>query len=105
MSIEIIITYTNVLSINKDLRNINLVRFHPIANLLLVNLAHEHVALLELHHQRVQNFLHQLTLGVSGPDHSHARQIHDDFATVFVFVVLETEQRIKQLAVVMCNVA
>lgn len=54
-----------------------------------MNMAHEDVTFLELHHESFQDFLHSLAFGVSGPDDAHASEVHDDLSAVFVFVILK----------------
>lgn len=81
-------TYSNVLAIDEQLRHIDLVRLHPVSDFLLVHMAHEDVALLELHHEGLEDFLDCLAFGVGRAHDAHAGKVQNDLAAVFVFVVL-----------------
>lgn len=89
---NIVVTYTNVLAIDEELRNIDFVRLHPFSDFLLVHMAHEHVPLLELHHECLEDFLHSLAFGVGGSDDAHAGEVQNDFSAVFLFVVLRKKK-------------
>jgi hypothetical protein len=87
------LTYTDVLAINEELRNVDLVWLHPISDFLLVHMAHEDVPLLELHHESLEDFLYCLAFGISRPDDAHAGEIQNDLSAVFIFVVLQTKRK------------
>lgn len=88
METQELIAYADILSIDEQLWYINNIHLHPISNFLLMNMTHEDIALLKLHHQRVEDLLHRLAFRVRGPNDAHAGRVENDFATVFLFVVL-----------------
>lgn len=68
-------TYTDVLAIDKELRNIDFIWLHPISDFLLVHMAHEDVSLLELNHESLEDLLDSLAFGVGGPHDAHAGEV------------------------------
>lgn len=81
------------MAVDEQLRNIDVVRLHPIPDFLLMEMAHEDITFLELHHESLQDLLHRLAFGISGSDDAHAGQVHDDLAAVFVFVILGKKRK------------
>lgn len=77
-----------MLPVDEQLRHKNLVRLHPIPDLVLVFCAHEDVPLFVLDQQVPQYLLHQDTALVCGPDDAHGRCVDYHFARVFFFVAL-----------------
>lgn len=81
-------THPDVMAVDVQLRNQNVIRLHPVADLLLIVDAHEHVTLLEFHEQRAQDLFDVGAFGVRLPDDAHAGRVEHHFAGVLLLVAL-----------------
>lgn len=82
-------THPDILSVDKQLRHLNVVVLHAVSNVLLVCEAHKNVSLLEFHHERPEDLLHRLTFRICRAHDAHAGGVEHNLAAVSLFVVLK----------------
>lgn len=81
-------TYTDVLTVDEELRHLHIGCLHAIFDILLMLFTHEDVTFVEFDKKRSQDLLHIGTFCISFTHNSHTGRIQYHFAGVFLFVIL-----------------
>ena len=89
-----IVTHAQVLSVDEDLRHVDVLRAgETLLQLALIVAAHEDVALLVLKHVRHEDVAHRLAVFVRLAHYHHARRVHHDLVLLQRAVVLHLQRQ------------